>query len=350
MSMILQNLRSTIPGVVPGELAPGQLCFNLADDIMFVGDGSGFQTSFDGSQVAVAAGTGWFSIPLHLNGLAEYFLQNPASYGDIPADGDVLTYSSASGKPVWLPGGSEVSSAYATTNAAVASAPGISTSEKISNALGITPIEGDSVIVSGVPGDQYQGYYLFLSGVWTFAAGYADPTALQVPYNNLVSGLVATTAQAAIDELAAGKLNAATNLPFNGNILSWNGTSPLWIAPESVYPDASEVAFDNSTTTIPFTNVQQALVYTWSTANDALVEANSAQADATAAQVTANLALSAANDAVSTANLAEANSSSALTTANLALTVATDALPKSGGTMTGNITFNDGQPVDAGLF
>lgn len=343
MSMILQNLRSVTPGIVPESLAPGQLCFNLADEIMFVGDGSNTQTSFDGSQVATAAGTGWFSIPLHLNGLAEYFLQNPASYGDNPADGDILTYSGATGKPVWLPGGSTVSSAYITTNANVVAAPGISANEKISNALGITPVEGDSVIVSGAPGDTYQGFYIFISGLWTFAAGYADPTALQVPYNNSVSGLLASTVQAALDELASTKLQKATNAPSNGSILSWAGSAPVWINPGSIYPTASDVSFDPTGTAIPYTNVQQALVYTWDKSLEALTEANSAQDDATAAQVTANLALDAANDAV-------AISSNAETTANNALAVASTALPKAGGTMTGDIVFNNGQPVDAGTF
>lgn len=362
-SMILQNLRSTVPGVVPEGLAPGQLCFNLADDIMFVGDGSNSQTSFDGSQVATAAGTGWFSIPLHLNGLSEYFLQNPSFYGDNPSDGEVLTFSTVRGKPVWSPP-AQASVSYVTTNAAVQAAPGVSTSEKISNAIGIAPVEGDSVVVSGSPGDLYQGYYLFLSGTWTFAAGYANPTALQVPYNNAISGLLATSVQAALDELSSSKLQKASNAPISGNLLSWSGSNPVWISPSSVFPTASEVSFDNTGTLIPYNNVQQALVYTWGNANDALQEANSAQEDATAAQVTANLALTAAqsaeskaddavqaaDDALTTAQLAESKADDAVQTADEAFTLASAALPKSGGTMTGNIAFNNGQLVDAGTY
>lgn len=51
----------------------------------------------------------------------------------------------------------------------------------------------------------------------------------------------------------------------------------------------------------------------------------------------------AANDAVSVANSAQADASAALA-------AATGALPETGGTMTGYITFADGQPVDAGSF
>ena len=206
--MILQNLRSTTPGVTPPTLAPGQLCFNLVDELMFVGDGSNFYTSFSGTQAPAPPGEGWFAFPLSLDGLSTYFLLNPEEYGPAPTDNQILAYSGSIGKPVWKNastfGGNSV---YPTTNAAVAAAPGATVSEKISAATGATPVEADSAIVTGVPGDIYQGLYLFSSGVWPFAAGYADPTAIQVPYNNTVSGLVATTVQAALDEVAAGKLD-----------------------------------------------------------------------------------------------------------------------------------------------
>jgi hypothetical protein len=342
MGMILQNLRSTTPGVAPSELAPGQLCFNVADDVMFIGDGSSFQTSFDGAQTPVPLGTGWFSLPLTLSGLSPYLLQNPEWYGDIPADGDVLTFSSGTGKPVWLPTGA-VSSAYATTNAAVAAAPGGSTSAKISNALAITPVEKDTAIVSGAPGDQYQGYYIFMSGNWTFAAGYADPTAIQVPYNNSLSGLVATTVQAALDELSSSKLNKAVNTPAVGQVLSWSISGPLWVNETDVYPTAAQVSYNNSISGIPATNVQDALTLTWQRAGDALQEANSAQEDATAAQETANIALNNSNTAL-------VNSVNAVNDASAALNVANSALPRAGGTMTGDIVFHGGQPVDAGTF
>jgi hypothetical protein len=342
MSMILQNLRSVTPGVVPGSLAPGQLCFNVADDIMFIGDGSGYQTSFDGTQTPTAAGEGWFSIPLSLPGLSQFFLQNPASYSPEPQNGEVLVYSASLGKPVWetSPG---TPTAYTTTNLAVESAPGVSTSAKISNALGVTPIEADSVIVSGAPGDTYQGFYQFISGNWTYAAGYADPTALQVPYSNTLSGLIATTVQAALDELAFSKLEKAVNTPSEGQVLSWSIAGPLWVNEADIYPTAAQVSYNNTVSGIPATNVQDALSLTWERATDALQEADSAQDDATAAQETANIALNNSNSAL-------VNSVNAMNDAAAALNVANAALPRAGGTMTGDISFNDGQPVDAGTF
>lgn len=346
MSMILQNLRSATPGVTPASLAPGQLCFNVSDEIMFVGDGSDFFTYFDGHQEPAPTGSGWFAVPLDYRGLGNYYLLNPEEYGPVPTNGQILAYSSSTGKPYWEDGSALGGSVvYTTTNAAVGAAPGTTTSEKISAAIGATPIEADSAIVTGLPGQTYQGLYLFKSGNWVFAAGYADPTAIQVPYDNSISGLVATTVQAALDELSAGKLSVAFNTPSEGNILSWSGGYPFWVTEESLYPTADQVSFDPSSTGLPSfaDTVQEALTLTWQLADDAKTEADTAQADATSAQNTANLALTNANNALS-------NSSDAVNTANNALAVANAALPKAGGTMTGNIAFNSGQPVDAGTF
>ena len=346
MSLTLQNLRAVGPGVEPNSLLPGQIAFNIPDKVFFVGDGSNFKTQFDGTQVAGTVDGGWFSVPLSYTGLGQYYLLNPEEYGPPATDGQILAYSGVSGKPYWADASAfGAASVFTTTNAAVTAAPGATTSDKISSAIGSTPAEADSVIVSGVPGDTYQGLYLFTNGNWTFAAGYADPTAIQVPYNNSVSGLLATTVQAALDELAATKLDVASNFPTNGQILGWNAGEPLWVSPASLYPTAAEVSFDPTGTGLPsFANtVQEALTLTWVLADDAKSEADAAQADATSAQNTANLALTNANNALS-------NSNDAVNTANNALAVANAALPKAGGTMTGDIVFNNNQPVDAGLF
>lgn len=346
MSMILQNLRSTTPGVTPSSLAPAQLCFNLADELMFVGDGSNFYTSFDGTQLPAPVGEGWFSMPLSLSEFAKYLLLNPEDYGPAPTNNQVLAYSSAIGKPVWTDASTFGSNTvYVTTNAAVAAAPGATVSEKISAATGATPVEADSAIVAGAPGDLYQGLYLFRSGVWTFGAGYADPLAIEVPYNNTVSGLLSSTVQGAIDEVVAGKLNIPSNTPSDGDILSWASGNSVWIDPATTYPTAAQVSFDPSGTGLPSfaDTVQEALTLTWQLGNSAQIDATQALLDATAAQTTANIALNNSIDAVNA-------STNAVNTANNALTVANAALPKAGGTMTGDITFNNGQPVDAGTF
>ena len=339
MSMILQNLRSVSPGVVPSALKPGQLCFNLVDEVMFVGDGSSYYTTFDGTQTVAPPDSGWFSIPLALGELSRYLLQNPEAYGPPAINNQVLAYSSSLGKPVWVDASTfGSSSVYTTTNTAVASSPGATVSDKISAAIGATPVEADSVIVTGVPGDVYQGLYLFQTGNWTFAAGYADPTALQVPYSNAISGLIATTVQAALDEIAASKLNVASNAPFDGALLSWSAGLPQWVPPSSFYPTAEEASFDPAGTGLPpfADTVQEALTLTWGLANNAQINANQALSDSTAAQTTANIALN--------------NSIDAVAAANNALSIANAALPKTGGTMTGDIAFSNGQPVDAGLF
>jgi hypothetical protein len=346
MALTVQNLRAVGPGVEPASLLPGQIAFNITEKVLYVGDGSNFKTFFDGHQDPAPTDGGWFEVPLGYQGLGDFYLLNPEQYGPVPTNGQILAYSSVTGKPYWEDasdlGGSAV---YTTTNAAVAAAPGATTSEKISAAIGATPIEADSAIVTGLPGQTYQGLYLFKSGNWVFAAGYADPTAIQVPYDNAISGLVATTVQAALDELAASKLDIASNAPSNGNILSWSGGLPLWVTEESLYPTADQVSFDPASTGLPSfaDTVQEALTLTWQLADDAKSEAETAQADATSAQNTANLALTNANNALS-------NSTNAVSTANNALAVANAALPKAGGTMTGNIAFSSGQPVDAGTF
>jgi hypothetical protein len=313
---------------------------------MYVGDGSNFFTYFDGSQAPAPAGAGWFEVPLGSSGLSDYYLLNPEQYSPAPTPGQILSYSGVLGKPIWEDGQSlGADTVYVTTNAAVSAAPGATVNEKISAAIGATPSEADSAIVQGLPGDLYQGLYLFASGSWTYAAGYADPEALQVPYNNTVSGLLATTVQAAIDELMANKLPQASNSPAENDLLAWSGGSPIWRPVSAFHPTAAQVSFDPSATGLPpfANNVQVALNLTWDLASAANTLATDAQADATSAQNTANVALTNSNSAVAAAN-------NAVSTANNALAVANDALPKAGGTMTGDIVFNTGQPVDAGLF
>jgi hypothetical protein len=346
MTINVQNLRALSPGVEPSSLLPGQIAFNIPDKTLFVGDGSSLKTQFDGTQIAGVPEEGWFSLPISYSGLGQYYLYNPEEYGPAPSNGQVLAYSSSTSKPYWADASIlGTSSVYTTTNSAVAAAPGVTTSDKISAAVGATPVEADAAVVSGAPGDQYQGLYLFTSGNWTFAAGYADPTALQVPYNNTVSGLVATTVQAALDELSASKLEVASNTPSDGKVLGWDSGAPYWFTPSVFFPTAAEVSFDPTGTGLPSfaDTVQEALTLTWGLADSAQTDATAAQADATSAQNTANLALTNANTALT-------NSTNAVNTANNALAVANTALPKAGGTMTGNITFNNGQPVDAGTF
>jgi hypothetical protein len=88
------------------------------------------------------------------------------------------------------------------------------------------------------------------------------------------------------------------------------------------------------------------------TANSALANSQQALATAQAAETTANGIAGTASSALSTANAANAtaatantNATNAVNTANSISGVANAALPKSGGTMTGLITFANGQTI-----
>lgn len=233
--LTVQNLRATTPGVQPASLLPGQLCFNVIDKLMFVGDGSNFKTSYEGTAVPGVPGEGWFSTPLSFDGNETYYIINPSYYGDIPVDGQVLAWDAALGRVVWKnddPG--VASTAYLTTSVEVAAAPGVDLSTKISNALGITPKEGDSVTVSGTSHEPFTGFYQFLSGVWVFAALHAPPLASEVPLNPIL-GLPASHVQAGIRETfnLAKQIEITANeaLPRSGGTMTgdinFNNNQPV---------------------------------------------------------------------------------------------------------------------------
>ena len=225
MSVTVQNLRAVDPGVQPNALLPGQMAFNVADKVLFVGDGSNFKTSFDGVQTPGVPGEGWFSTPIAFDNLSDFYVPNPSHWGDVPTDGQVLSWDAVDGHPVWSTSGSEVSVNYLTTNALVQASPGADVSTKISSALGVTPVESDSVVVEGVPGDLYQGFYQFISGFWVFSAQNTFPVAAQVPVDNTVAPLGADV-QVALENLYASVVAAQTTasnaLPKAGGTMTGN--------------------------------------------------------------------------------------------------------------------------------
>jgi hypothetical protein len=223
MSITVQNLRAVNPGVQPASLLEGQIAFNITDRVLFVGDGSNFKTEFDGTQVATTPGEGWYAMPMDFAGLDNFFVPNPAYWGDTPTNEQVLSWDAAAGHPVWSTTGQDVSVNYITTNALVDAAPGSDTSTKISAALGVTPAESDSVIVQGDPGDAYQGFYQFISGFWVFSAQNAFPTAAQVPVDESVFPL-GSTVQLALENLStlvtAAQATADAALPKAGGTMT----------------------------------------------------------------------------------------------------------------------------------
>jgi len=225
MTVTLQNLRAVGAGVEPVSLLPGQLAFNVTDKIVFVGDGSSTKTSFNGVVSGGTAGGGWYAMPMDYESLNSYFLTNPELYGDYPTNNQVITWSTNLNRPIWTSGGTAGSSqVYTTTNAAVVLAPGATTSDKISTAIGVaSPDKGNSVIVTGVSGDLYQGLYLFTTS-WIRAAYYAWPVAQQIYYDHTISGLSAVTVQQAIDETSgqseAAQTTANAALPRTGGTMT----------------------------------------------------------------------------------------------------------------------------------
>ena len=203
MTVTLQNLRAVGVGVEPSSLLPGQIAFNVTDKVIYVGDGSSLKTNFDGTTTGGSPGGGWFAMPMDFDFLNTYFLANPELYGDFPTDGQVVTWSAPLSRPIWTSngGGGGSNQVYQTTNAAVASATGATLSDKISAAIGVvSPDEGNVTVVTGVSGDVYQGLYFFITS-WVRGAYFAYPTASNVPYSNILSGLSAITVQQAIDEV-----------------------------------------------------------------------------------------------------------------------------------------------------
>lgn len=303
MALTLQNLRAIGTGVKPAALLPGQFCINLEDKILFTGDGGNVQVNLDGIVEPGVVGKGWFTSTLDPN----YHLLNPGK-NSTPQAGFIISYDGTLNKPVWVnPAGFDRPAVYITTNDAVALAPGTTLSDRITNAIGQTPLPSDSVIVEGNSGDPYPALYLYKDNNWEFSATNVFPTAQQVNFNNGPSGVGATDTQSALDSLFAGKLDIANNDPAPGYILSWDTTEPQWIATEDIVATADKVTYNPIGTDVPVTDntVQKAITSTASTAG--LAKAGVAQINQT-------------------------------------------ALFRAGGTMSGQINFVNDQLIDAGTY
>jgi hypothetical protein len=101
MSLPIQNYRTLTPGLQPPSLQPGQIFINLADQILYTGDGSDTNKLFDGTTTPGVPGQGWFAFPLSQAGLDPSYLANPQRYGDKPFDKQVLMWDGDKDHPVW---------------------------------------------------------------------------------------------------------------------------------------------------------------------------------------------------------------------------------------------------------
>jgi hypothetical protein len=311
---------------------------------MFVGDGSNTKKNFGGPEEPTTPGGGWFSIPLSLSTLNDFFLVNPEYYGDIPTDKDVLTWNSSANRPVWSTIGGIV---YLTTNAAVAAAPGITVTEKI-NAVNVDiPLEGDTTIVVGTPGQTYEGLYFYDSPTaqWVLGAHYAYPEAVSVPYDNTTSGLASNNVQGAIDNIAG---NFVPNDSFTaaGDLLVGTGAGTYTALADGA---ANYILQSNGDGTLSWVVNSAGDVTGVSGISPITVDNTNPQTpvvEINAASTTAPGAVQLNDTVNSTSTTVAATANSVKTTYDLA----NAALPKSGGTMTGDIVFNNGQLVDAGTY
>ena len=314
MALTVQNLRAVGTGVEPASLLPGQIAFNVTDKVIYVGNGSNSKTNFDGTQVAGVPGGGWYAMPMDFDSLGDYYVANPGFYGDVPTDQQVLAWSTALNHPIWITGtGGGGSQVYVVTNAQVASAPGATTSDKITAAIGVaSPDEGNVAIVTGLPDDVYEGLYFFAPISWVRGASYAYPSASEVIYNNTGRTLGATV-QAAIDDLDDG-LIATTAI---ANTANSTANSALSIA-SAALPRAGGTM--TGTLVSQNINVQSGFGVQFNNGVNGTIDG--------------------INDSINATSSTVAASGTAVKTA---YDIGAAALPRTGGTMTGTITFDAGQ-------
>jgi len=416
MALTVQNLRAIGIGVEPAALLPGQIAFNVTDRVIYVGDGTSLKTSFDGTTAPGITGEGWYSMPMDLT---NRYVANPEFYGDIPTDQQVLTWSDALNHPIWTSNIGGDNQVYVLTNNDVDVAPGVTTSAKITAAIGVvSPDEGDVTIVTGLPEDVYEGLYFFTTE-WVKGAAYAYPSASEVAYNNVGRPALGATVQLAINDLnddliataaiantansTANTANSTANsaLGLASAALSRAGgtmTGSIIFAAGQVFPAPS---IPNATyTTAGIVQLADTPVTYAGTSNTRAVTPNSLQdkvtdsvtttdsnliASATAVKASYDLAFAALPLAGGTmtgtlfsqniqigsgfsllftlpgagGSIEGISDSTSLTFSNVAAStvavkaaydLADNALPKSGGTMTGDIIFNNGQPVDSGTY
>ena len=101
MAIIQQQLRNSTASAKPGDLEPGQLAFNLADSLGYIGNGSTSKIDIAGGVVlpTPTAGKGWLEFPLKADQittlLASNFVVNPSTLAPAvgaPTNGQVLTW------------------------------------------------------------------------------------------------------------------------------------------------------------------------------------------------------------------------------------------------------------------
>jgi len=368
MSVQVLNLRSFTPGEQPLALQPGQVCYNMADKIIYIGNGSNFKTDFTGTSNPGVAGQGWFSFPLTAAS-NNPFLISPNYYGGSPTNGQVPTWNAAQNRLVWGSGGGGGGGSVDSVTAPVG------------NAITVNNTDPANPVVSVRTGSTTQ------SGVLRLSDSTTDNSALVAATANAVKITYQFAGTKVSSPLVAGTINQVLALTDpgtgatawvtgggggGGSVDSVSGTSPITVnntdpvnpvvginaASTSVAGAVQLSAATNSTsTTLAATasavkSAYDVAVTAGTDATQALADAlaaqntaNSAALDATQAQETANTAQGDATQALADAAAAQGDATQALADAAAAQATADAALPKAGGTMTGDIVFAGTQPT-----
>lgn len=236
MSVLQQQLRSTSAAAKPGDLEPGQLAYNLADSLGYLGNGTNTRTDVTGSAVlpAPTPGKGWVEFPLRIStiadGLKANFLPAPSALtppASAPTAGQVLTWDATAngGTGAYIPKTPGTVAVYSiANNDANIGTAGTTTSDLNAGLIATGRITaagdlhaGDSCIVtdSGSPDTSTHvkpGTYIWDGSAWLASGGGGGAQVLGDLANvNITPTTVAAANQAGIlvrDSSVAGETSA----------------------------------------------------------------------------------------------------------------------------------------------
>jgi hypothetical protein len=168
---------------------------------------------------------------------------------------------------------------------------------------------------------------------------------VDVPFNNATSGLTATNVQNALDEIATGYI-PDTTFTAAGDLLVGTGAGTYTALADGA---ANYILQSNGDGTLSWVANSAGDVTSVSGTLPITVNDTNPQTPV----VGINAATTSAPGAVQLTDSVSSTSTTTAATPNAVKSsydLANAALPKAGGTMTGNIVFNNGQPVDAGTY
>ena len=159
MTIIQQQLRNSSASVQPGDLEPGQLAYNLADSLGYIGNGGDDKIDVEGSTVlpAPAAGKGWLEFPLKVSTIAAglSFVPDPSGLtppAAVPIDGQMLAWDSTAngGTGAYVPTTPGGIAVYTIANYDPSiGTSGTTTTDLNAGLIATTPITGPGDLISG---------------------------------------------------------------------------------------------------------------------------------------------------------------------------------------------------------